>query len=73
MWITTVHQAAILFILLNGMLGISMNRPCDFLKNNFDLECCPNYGSSDCPITMKEDKECSITKEYLLEIMKYWK
>ncbi len=50
-----------------------MNRPCDFLKDNFDLGCCPNYGSSDCPITMKENGQCNVTKEYLLEIMKYWK
>ena len=50
-----------------------MNRPCDFMKDSVGLDCCPNYGSSDCPITMKEDKQCCVTKEYLLDILKHWR
>lgn len=53
--------------------GANMNRPCDFMKDSIGLDCCPNYGSSDCPITMKEDKQCCVTKEYLIEILMYWR
>ena len=47
--------------------------PCDFLKDNYGLDCCPNYGSSDCPITMGEHRQCDTSKEYLMEIMHYWR
>lgn len=49
-----------------------MNRPCDFLINAHGLSCCPNYGSSDCPITMNTYEQCDITREYLLEILSYF-
>ena len=55
-----------------GFKGALMERPCDFLKDYLGLDCCPNYGSSDCPITMKTHDECGITKEYLLEILSYF-
>lgn len=42
-----------------------IDRPCDNLK---ELDDCPNYGSSDCPITMKDDRDCRVTKEWLQEI-----
>ena len=50
-----------------------MNRVCDFLKDSYGFSCCPNYGSSDCPITMKTDNQCNITEAYLLEILSGWR
>lgn len=47
--------------------------PCHFLKDNYGLDCCPNYGSSDCPITMSEHRQCDTSEEYLMEIMRYWR
>ena len=49
-----------------------MNRVCDFLKDSYGFSCCPNYGNSDCPITMGKDKECNITEKFLLEMLNSW-
>ena len=49
-----------------------MNRVCDFLKESYGLDCCPNYGSSDCPVTMGKDNQCNVTEEYLLKILSGW-
>lgn len=50
-------------------------RPCDFLKESvyYDLGDCCDYGSSDCPITMKQpDIECRMTEPELRDITS-WK
>ena len=50
---------------------MQIEQPCYFLKRNFDLGYCPNYGSSDCPITMHENEKCYLSKEYLIDILQY--
>lgn len=51
-----------------------MDRPCDFLLNNystFEIGDCPNYGSSDCPITMELQIPCSIAVDKLVTLLRY--